>query len=138
MHKKQVARWQLVLQIVTRWTLDVLLSSSTSTPRKEVPPSVQLLLEEVWAKQTWRPRQSWSGGSQGSSCPVLCWLLEGRCKPGKEGPGGDGGESPVLTQSKAEPVMFFPESLIVRALHSFYARMEALVAKFTGRVMGGK
>ena len=89
-------------------------------------------------KQTWRPRQSWSGGSQGSSCLVLCWLLEGRCKPGKEGPGGDGGESPVLTQSKAEPVMFFPESLIVRALHSFYARMEALVAKFTGGVMGGK
>ena len=51
-YKKQVARWQLVLQIVTRWTLDVLLSSSTSTPRKnkkKVPPSVQLLLEEVWA-----------------------------------------------------------------------------------------
>ena len=43
-------------------------------------------------KQTWRPRQSWSGGSQGSSCLVLCWLLEGRCKPGKEGPGGDGGQ----------------------------------------------
>ena len=31
-------------------------------------------------------------GSEGSSCPLLCWLLEGRCKPGKEGPGGDGGE----------------------------------------------
>ena len=82
-----------------------LLSPSTSTPRKEV----QLLLEEFWQlKQTWQPRQSWSGGSQGSSCSELCWLLEGRCKPGKEGPGGDGGESPVLTQSKAEPVMFFP------------------------------
>ena len=49
---------------------------------------------------------------------------------------GRWGESPVLTQSKAEPVIFFPESLIFRALHSFYARMEALVAKFTGRVMG--
>ena len=32
--------------------------------------------------------------------------------------------------------MFFPEITIVRALHFFYARMEALVAKFTGRVMG--
>ena len=43
-------------------------------------------------KQTWRPHQLWSGGSRGSSCPDLFWLLEGRCKPGKEGPGGDGGE----------------------------------------------
>ena len=60
-------------------------SSSTSTPRKEV-----LLPEEFWQlKQTWRPRQLWSGGSQGSSCLELCWLLEGRCKPGKEGHGRD-------------------------------------------------
>ena len=61
--------------------------------QQEVLLSVQLLLEGFWQlKQTCRLRQSWSGGSQGNSCPELCWLLEGRCKSGKEGPGGDGQE----------------------------------------------
>ena len=72
-------------------------------------------------KQTWRPHQLWSGGSRGSSCPDLFWLLEGRCKPGKEGPGGDGGERWGCSASTSRCSSLEEEALKIN--HFYFSRI---------------